>query len=44
MHHKEAIYQIHKINICLGKFVVQKHVAEIIREIIKFGGVLFKYI
>lgn len=40
--HKDVIYQIpNRINIlCLATFVVQKHVAEILTEIIKF----FKYI
>lgn len=42
--HKDVIYQNHRINIlCLGTFVVQKHVAEILTEIITFGRLL-KYI
>lgn len=35
---EDVTHQIHRINIlCLGTFVGQKHVAEILTEIIKFG-------
>lgn len=37
--HKAVTYQIHKINIlCLGTFVVPKHVLKIMTEIITLGG------